>query len=696
MVKERKFFFTIFAMMIALTATLFLCLKTDGKNVVFAEETAIGEPTVTARYFTGVNGKDAVYETTAYDDAKGYASSVTVSVRIDAPYYKTEYVIDGEEYTFDYVLETPASGIVTFTPSVSGRYDVVFYAYGDFSATEPLGTKEVSFKCDSDAPIIDGKLSDGMERFVRTGDDGFFEVDWTKVSDERSGLYGVCYYYVYENDLRSDVYTLDAQKTALEKNGFTVREKCRFVAICYDNAGNGSSYEIDLNKFDDVAPPIPTYTVTPEIVNGKFARSYEIKVTFIEEETGSGLDKTQFYRVNGKTERFEATPPTPETIILNKQADYTIELYAVDKAGNRSLYETINIPFSAFDVTPPDISGEDVSFDLTSKDGVCELKVNVSDRGESGVKSVEIEGKDITLRPSATNSAVYSVKFDCFGFENALKIVATDNVGNRNTYTVPLSYFSNAAISTAIGKLTEELRQMDESEYTASLLKEIKGAADKLEYLLVSDNTSESDVASAASVLSGLLKKTVEFDYVIESKPDFASANAILEKASGFEGEKKGTVITVTLKKDVGDEGKYVLSSGFQKAFTDFFALELGKNGAAVSGSVGGDVSVGMNMPVGYYERDIALFDMESGEKVETEVKNNVIYFKMNKSTRYALVIEGGKAPKTSGNASQKTDTITVFGNTLKKTTFFMIIGIAGGVAVLAIVAFVVIMKVRR
>lgn len=695
---KRSNIFSAFLMFVFIVGTMFFfsCLI-ETEKVAYADEPYLSEPEITAEYFTGVNGKDAVYERVAYDDDRGYARNVSVDVLVNAPYYKIEYVTaEGDERRFDFVLETPASGDVSFKPTASGTYTVTISAYSDFSATELLAQKTAWFRCDLDAPVLPDSITDGLTKWVRTGTDNSFTVDWSEATDARSGLYGVYYYYAYEDDRVSEIYSLDARTAPLGKNTFTVTEKCRFVAIFYDNAGNGIATEAILDRFDDTAPYVPTYTITPTVQNGKYAKFYEIQVTFPGDSGGSGLSSSQYYRINGKTEAFAAEPPLPETIRLTKQADYTVELFSLDNAGNRSAYATINVPFNAFDVTPPDIGQFNLDFDLTDEEGICRLSVIVSDRGESGVQSVRIDETDIVLKPGLLNPTEYAAKFDCFGFENALRITATDVSGNVNTYDVPFPHFKNAAISTALQKLTTSLREMNREEYTTEYAAQIDASAERLATLLERETTTEQEIVSAASALNTAFatgEEIVLFDYVIASTPEYASASITLQAGEGLTGFLKGTVLTVTLSKESDIKKDFAKESGFGSSFTDYFGLRITEDGQ--ERAIGeGSILVGMNMPIGYYERKIALFDADTGEQVETEVKNNKIYFGIRRSSRYALVIEGGKASKTSGGTT--TATITVFGNTMKKSTFYMILGITGGVAVLAIALFVVIAKMRR
>ena len=72
---------------------------------------------------------------------------------------------------------------------------------------------------------------------------------------------------------------------------------------------------------------------------------------------------------------------------------------------------------------------------------------------------------------------------------------------------------------------------------------------------------------------------------------------------------------------------------------------------------------------------------------VGVEIKNNVIIFNVKNSGEYVLVISGNKAISGNNDVSEKT--IEVFGNVLKQSTFFAIVGSIAAVTILVVGALV-------
>ena len=99
-----------------------------------------------------------------------------------------------------------------------------------------------------------------------------------------------------------------------------------------------------------------------------------------------------------------------------------------------------------------------------------------------------------------------------------------------------------------------------------------------------------------------------------------------------------------------------------------------------------------MNCPTGYLEREYALFEKTTGQKIETNVVNNRMNFRIKDSSDLVLVISGSKASADHAG-SYAAKTIEVFGRTWPLGAF---LGVVLGIGLSAVAAGVLILIFGR
>lgn len=690
-------FIAVFAAAIAAVFGVFL----KPEPYAYAADATVSVSSLKGTYFIGVNGTEAVLEEKDYTDEK-YPKSVTVRFRVLTEYYLLEKTKDGVKLPGK-TEETPADGFVTETLEESGNYELKITGCSDFSGTQ-LDSTTVSFKVDADAPAVkDGeKVFSPMTGWLREGGEYLAVANWNALYDDRSGVKTICYYFEYPNGSKGQVGTLDF--ASLDRTEFRITEKSTLVAVCYDNAGNGLTTRFAFDKFDFIAPSAPTYEITPELKQGFYSSEYTVKVTFMPDVGGSGLNQTQYYTIyeNGVpfTRTYEQASSEVCSIRLTAACDHKIIIYATDNAGNVSETKTVTVPFSAFDVTEPIIKDEpSIAFDVLNSDSFFTVSVYATDKNESGIsKATVVYGeKSYAMQADPTESAGY-VRYAVvlpYGSFNAkvreFTVVLKDAAGNRAERVGTIPYFSDDETFTMINRAVKAADGYDESAYTDAAAKSVKKDAEKLGRLLSYSGNAKADILNTAQSLIESIESAVSCSLVIESVPEYASAIISFSAYDGdFVGYKKGTLVTLTLVKGESDGKDYPSVVNAGKAFTDFFGLKLTINGEEFDGRLEKGLTVKMNMPGKYLDRTVALVNVKTGEVVPSEIVNNAIRFTLKESTDYALVIYGGKAPT---GTIEETKTITVFGKEMPLSRFLWIVCGCGGAAVVLVVVLIVLKK---
>ncbi len=230
----------------------------------------------------------------------------------------------------------------------------------------------------------------------------------------------------------------------------------------------------------------------------------------------------------------------------------------------------------------------------------------------------------------------------------------------------------------------------DFSEYTANAVEKINAAFAKLNVLISSDLTSSEDFNNCFKEIDELMSGKSSFSYVIETAPTYLSgALTYTINDVDFAGYKKGDEIKLTFA-SVGNSDDFLKASGFNKGFSENFTLNVFYNGE-LQKSLSNGLKISMNMPVGFYERNYALFNADTGEKADITLINNKIEFTLTESGNYSLVISGASTPTKNVSASKG---VTVFGHQISLAAFLGTV--IGGVVVAAAGIAVVITVFKR
>jgi hypothetical protein len=669
------------AFLCALAACVFSFAPEAG--YAYADAVCVSADSVTATYMTGVNGVNAEYSyNQTYVPERGYAKDVKAVFSVTSDYYRFTYTLGGTDVD-ESVCETPSDGKAVFHADKTGEYNVTCYACSDASGQTELGSCSAAFRNDADAPSLPDIAA--MDEWLAVGTVYDAEVDWGLCADAVSGIYGIYYYFVYDDGTKTDavsVNVLTAGKSLLEIKG-----KCRLFAVCYDKAGNAAQKVYGFDRYDGVKPPQPSYTVTPDRDVTLYAKSYTVTITYCE-DAESGLADRQYYLLNGVNYEYDGS------VICDKQMNYRLDIYALDNAGNRSDYVEINIANTEFDVTPPYVNNLSRSVDVTSGSGIYTVSFIGSDYGESGISSAYLETADKYFTKKTYGAYdLYSVSFDCYKM-SALAVKVCDYAGNVTTVYTVTDYFSDEEISSAVKSCAELYPTIDSALYTETLFEDIASAYTKLNTLLSASGTEKADILSAAADIKAYVSTGIITSYQIDSVPDYAScAVNFTVSDTDFPEAKKGDTVALSIAKAESDGKDYVSAAGFEKGFSDYFVLTVTYNGSALGYPLETGLLVRMNMPKNYYDRNVALIDISNGEKQTATVSNNQIGFYVRKTSTYALVIEGGKA--VTGNTTEE-KTITVFGNKIKLSTFFTVVGVTGGIAAAAVAGIIVILVKKK
>lgn len=667
------------------------------------------EPTVRAKelkgyYFIGLNGVSANIAEREYTDEK-YPRKVVARFEITAPYYFIETNGETEQSKVEI---TPENQIVEYEANESGNYEVKVIGCSDEKGTK-LDHTIVYFSVDADKPTIaDGeKVVEPMTEWLREGKKYVAVANWSAFRDDRSGVSKICYYFEYPNGSRGEVTVLDYDVSP-DRTVFEITEKCTLVAVCYDNAGNGLEVRYGFDRFDFYAPPAPTYEITPEPREGFYASEYKVKVTFLPDNGGSGLQQTQYYTIyeNGQavTKPFEQASTEVCAISLATACDHKIILYATDNAGNVSETKSLSVPFSAFDVTEPTIKDKPTLIvDVLDANAFFTVSVYATDKKESGIsKATFFYGdKSYEMKPDQTVSGGYArygvvLPYDAFNAKvKEFIIEMEDAAGNRAERVDSIPYFSDSETATLINRVMKTLDGFTKTDYTDAAAKSVERDAATLNRLLSYPGNSKSDIIKTAQSLMTSIESDVTCSTIIESVPDYASG---IISFSAFETDftefKKGTQVTLTLMKGKNDGKDYPSIAKAGKAFTDFFGLKITIDGKELVEPLKKGLSVKMNMPNKYLDRTVALVNVKTGEVVPTETINNAIRFTLKQSTDYALVIYGSREPTaTMQEASKK---VTVFGKEMPLSRFLWIVCGCGGAAVVLVAALIILKKRTR
>ena len=703
---QNTHIFFFFAVIFAILFVTFVICFPNADNIALAEAS---DAPVTATAVTGATiNSDGSITFTRGAYALGGGSSdrrLAKDIKINFPYRGEDYfrifvTVKGNTIVGDW--RTATGEPYEYTVTANGTVVVEKRAY-DENYQELNSLREaVTVYSDNVAPTPATVTEMGEGDWVKDGEEFDINVDMTAYSDGESGNGEVWYKMVDANNNAYDFLggqTPDYSDKDIEiapgsmffyadstsdRLTFRASHKATLYIYYFDRAYNVTRKEYVFDKFDATPPPAPEIFVTPNSdmsnTNG-YTSSYTVSIRSYEDGQ-SGLDKT-YYRINNSGAWTEYIGE----FNLNEARNYSISAYSVDKSGLASERATYDIHAATFDKTDPTVSNVEISYDVR-KENNCTVKFVSYDR-QSGIGSVYVVGVNATV--VFGTSDVFTVSFDSFGV-SGIEIHVVDKVGNEAISRQPL-ILSGGDLTAKIRSYGASYRNLDINDYTAKSIEELDRAYEALNNLLYYGFAQSGEYAEVFARIDDIIAGKNRLVFTLESQPKYLSGGLTFEvDESDFIGYRKGDEIRVTMRGGNSDSRNYLSMSGFKKGFVDYFSLGLSFRGEEVSPLDNG-VRISLNMPVGFYERQYALFDATTGEKVDIILVNNKIEFTLKSSSSYALVISGASEPK----RNEETKSITVFGNRLSYGVFFgTIFGIAGVVIIIVVVIIIASKKRSR
>ena len=165
-----------------------------------------------------------------------------------------------------------------------------------------------------------------MDAWQKVGVTFDVNVEWSSCADV-SGIYEKAYYFLeYANESIEPAWK-EISIQSSDVTTITITNNCEITLLCYDNSGNYAQETIAFDKFDGIAPPQPTYTITPTLTETSMAKNYTITVNY-PNDAQSGLKSEQYYLLNGQSYLYDGS-----IIIGENPANYNLRLYSVDNAA---------------------------------------------------------------------------------------------------------------------------------------------------------------------------------------------------------------------------------------------------------------------------------------------------------------------------------------------------------------------------
>lgn len=633
-----------------------------------AENVAVKEVTAINGYTVGEDGS-IVYSRGTHDITK-YGKDIEITfTAVGAASYRLDVTVEGS--TIEGNLTAMSEEEVIYKVTQDGEVTVTFVAFnGERKEIGRAAKKLKSDVTEPNAPISVTKMSD----WLKEGTSFDVTVDLTGFTDDLSGRKEIFYRYIKKGEIGGELSSVDLNTDSFS---LTIDGNGKLYLYCFDNAYNSVVGEYEFAKFDSSAPPIPEITVTPNVnpesANG-YVGSFTVAIKYYA-DPDSGLIDNPTYLINGRSEIYI------EPFILNEAKNYEIKVNAVDKAGNISDTASVEIGFDRFDRTPPNVFSAETVIDIT-QENICTVRLVVNEY-QSGIKRIYIDGLNVNFISGASNT--YQAEFNCYNLTGFV-VMAEDRVGNVSINHMVLNFFGDEEISDLAKKYWALYLGLDFSKYTDSSINAINNAYRNFNTLLISAQAQRGDFFNVTGTIDKLISGENKFVYKIISAPSVLSG-LLTYKAdiSDFEGYVYGDEIKMELI-GVPPTGNFVQQSGFKNGFSDSFTLRVFYNDEEVA-ELNNGIRVSLNMPVGYYGRQYALYDVNTGEKYDIFTVNNKIEFTLKKSATLELVISGERIKENEGNKK----TINVFGNTLSYGVFFgTVFGSLGGVAIIVIILLVV------
>lgn len=596
-----------------------------------------------------------------------YGRNITINYELHGvDYLKFASQTDGGEPIMGELI--PTSGLDTYSYKVDKDGTVVIDCYA-YDALEVLITKISStVKSDITAPIISEPNINLMSEYI--GNTTYnISIDWDKCVDDLSDIAQVFYTFNYDDNTLTDITLTEVDLLEVNTTILPINNNGTLTIFHFDNADNCLVAVYDFDKFDLVPPPIPKITVTPNVnttlTNG-YAKEYLVTIEYFADALSGNAD-IQSYSVNSVFSEYH------EAFIIKYTKDYTIKAYSVDKVGNKSESATAIIAWSTFDEVSPIISTKEFKIDLT-KPIIATLSINTTDR-ESGIDYAVIQtlSKNFDKRIGDT----YQANFNPYGLSGFV-INVFDKAGNVTIEHYVINYFEDIQLSDKIALYNSKYLTLNRTLYNDAILNEIDNEYAILSTILMATNAQDGQIYAKMNQIDKLFAGVSEHTYEIAAVPIVASTMITYKVTeSDFDDYKKGDSVKLVLDSAVSDGVKYIKMTDYKKGFIDYFALKIFYKNSEIA-ELNNGLEVTMNLPIGYYERQFTLIDMDTKEVIATSIINNQLVFNCKKSTNFALVISGNKEIALTNTSKY----IKLFGKKLNYETFFgVVFGVIGAAA---------------
>lgn len=566
----------------------------------------------------------------------------------------------------------PDNGKVCYRITAEGKVVVRLNAYD--ADGEKIAVVEKTIYSDNTAPTV--PESEPMDKYYKNG--SAYALFINTFASDTSDIKEV-YYKIGDGE----AVVLDNYESGISK---TITDNTTVWVYYFDKADNCFVKEYVYDKFDSVPPPKPEIKITPDTdvsLSGGYAPSVTVSVD-AGEDTQSGIKHTVF-SVNG-----EAYTEYIGEFKLKNEISYYINAYSVDNVGNISEIATVtyNDNGNCIDATAPSLRKTDVSYDLTA-DKIASIRIEAVDT-LSGLGYVKLRGSDTSFVYSADD--VYVLDYDCYGM-SSVDVVIADKAGNKTYTNVVFNYFDDDTISDKLKEYSDWYKTADFNKYTEKSATEIREKLYSVSVLLDSSASNRDDFNYVFSQIDSLISGTNRFLYAIETIPVYLSgALTYSVDESDFDNYIKGEEIKLTFNY-VGNDTALLSKSGFGSGFCENFSIKIYYKGEEVE-SLRNGVKISLNMPVGFYERSYALFDCDTGEKIDAECINNKIEFTLKKSGSLSLAISGKAKPAGTDSENGKRS-ISVFGHKISLVAFVATVGGGALLAAAGIITVILVFKRR-
>lgn len=602
----------------------------------------------------------------AYDtENPAYARAIQLTFDVSSEYFVIIVVKNGEEISRSAPTETQ-SGKARYSVTINGELIIKCYASDSLGALQPLFA-EVTVRSDNAAPQ-EASVSQ-MTDWTRH-ENGFLVQVVLSADNGNSGVKKA----VIAVDDGEEVITRVIESPILNDSFFVYKPSAVHITV-YDYAGNYFTKQYSFDKFDSTPPTAAQFVFTPnvevsEATNG-YARDYFVTINYGTDGESGIKQGSMRYTVNGQLYIYEGG------FYISEQRMNILSAYYQDNSGNTS--PLVSAEINNLDRIAPDVSGIALDIDLTKEKPYTLSMVCVD--SHSGIDRVQVVGENYTFVRGMHN--VYSASFDELD-RSLLPISVYDRVGNFYASNLIVPHFDSLDLEDMAEEYNTKFLSLIEADYNADAWRNILKLYGDLNIYFKSSKTTLSDFDALIKKIDIAILGATQFKYIISSVPAGLSLNISYEiNPDDFPNLKKGDEITLVIDKIDKDGSELdsmlfraINAGGFDTAFANPFMMKFVYNGMDVEYDFLNGAQVTIPVPAGYEERLFAVINLDTQEKMTSEIINNTVIFTYKKSGRYALVTEG--APKT--DIEQRTSGVKVFGKTIGWGAF---IGTLAGVVAL-------------